>query len=502
MKFPVLKNPFVLLAVGLAANVWYAAIYLPAQARKEWETAREELLARGEKLSPADFAAPQVEDEMNFFADPLWQELFDREAVTNMGVTHHKSRKPEGMWKISVLRRPIEGEERKTLEEKYPEFRPLGEDKNRYELLRRHWAKAGKAGDTERASQFVLEALAPSEPVITRLRELGTRADAYYPLEYGEGAMMRVEHLPLLLSASQWLGLHQSVLLSQGRSDEAFGDAQLLFRLAEALNREQTFLVVLGEMSIIKMGLMAVNRGIRKHAWTEHDLLEFDRKLAKIDVPARLAAGLRAERALTAESTFLLLEKEGLEALASLREKGEGLGYKEVLVRPVFGFYRIYWMPADKIFYVRAIQKWVEALDEAPDRGLRDEFFPDFLEEYFEANRSAWAKVRRLQSKLMLSSLTGSFSRAAHLQVGVLQTRVAIALERHRINSGGYPERLEALVPEFLPALPLDPVTLSPFHYRRENSEKFLLWSVGWDEVDENGKIGKERVEGDWVWGQ
>ena len=500
MTFSFLKSPFVILVVALAANVLFAAFYLPAQARKQWETVREELLARGEKLEMEDFAVQYVEDERNFFADPLWRELSNREAVTHNGVTYHKSRTKAEEWKISVLSKRIEGEEKTALEAKYPEFQPLGDEVHRYKLLSKFWEKARREGNTQRAAEFVLEVLAPAAPVIARLRELGGRPDAYYPLEYGEGAMMSVEHLLPLLSASQWLDLHESVLLSQGRSGEAFDDVQLLFRLAGALNREQVIIVVLTEINILKTGLAAVNRGIKTHAWNEDQLLEFDKMLAKIDVAARLAGGLRAERAVMLE--FLpLIEKQVWETVSSLRGPEEKTADKKVLMRPILGLYPVYWMPADKAFYAQAIQKWAEALDEAPRKGLRAEFFPDPLEAA-QANRSGWSKVQFLLSHLMLRSLSGIFFLGAHLQADVLQTRVAIALERFRIKNGDYPDELSALVPEFLPVLPVDPVTMGPFHYVREQDEKFRLWSVGWNETDEGGKAGKKRTEADWVWGQ
>ena len=42
-----------------------------------------------------------------------------------------------------------------------------------------------------------------------------------------------------------------------------------------------------------------------------------------------------------------------------------------------------------------------------------------------------------------------------------------LALKLYRSQTGNYPERLEALVPELLPALPLDPETGEAFPYTR-----------------------------------
>jgi len=65
-----------------------------------------------------------------------------------------------------------------------------------------------------------------------------------------------------------------------------------------------------------------------------------------------------------------------------------------------------------------------------------------------------------------------------------------------------YLESIEALVPDYFETLPLDIITLQPMRYRRVQPDEFLLWSVGWDEIDEGGQPGKKRLDGDWVWGE
>jgi hypothetical protein len=43
-------------------------------------------------------------------------------------------------------------------------------------------------------------------------------------------------------------------------------------------------------------------------------------------------------------------------------------------------------------------------------------------------------------------------------------------------------------------------------HYRRSFEGKFLLYSVGWNETDDDGQVGLQKngmfdnSKGDWVW--
>jgi len=90
-------------------------------------------------------------------------------------------------------------------------------------------------------------------------------------------------------------------------------------------------------------------------------------------------------------------------------------------------------------------------------------------------------------------------------------TVTAIALKRHQLRHGNLPPDLAALVPEFLPAVPRDPVNAQPLHYKLNSDGTFLLYSVGEDAEDNDGdpkpaeaKTKSTSWQGgrDWVWPQ
>ena len=90
----------------------------------------------------------------------------------------------------------------------------------------------------------------------------------------------------------------------------------------------------------------------------------------------------------------------------------------------------------------------------------------------------------------------------------------AIALRRYQIKYNHYPTSLAALVPEFLSAIPLDPVNGGPLHYHVNTDGTFLLYSVGENGQDDGGNphLKKDpkspslswlnRDALDWVWPQ
>ncbi|MBI3463711.1 MAG: hypothetical protein HY000_11740 [Planctomycetes bacterium] len=74
----------------------------------------------------------------------------------------------------------------------------------------------------------------------------------------------------------------------------------------------------------------------------------------------------------------------------------------------------------------------------------------------------------------------------------------ALGVERYRRRHGRLPERLEDVVPEFLPAVPEDPFTGQPLRYAIEDGG-FVVYSVGPDGVDDRGqetKPGQPEVAG------
>jgi hypothetical protein len=103
-----------------------------------------------------------------------------------------------------------------------------------------------------------------------------------------------------------------------------------------------------------------------------------------------------------------------------------------------------------------------------------------------------------------------NFNRAcqtiARTQTLVNEAEVACALERYRAVHGGFPEILDALVPNLIQKLPVDLIGGQPLHYRTKGSDNFLLYSVGWNETDDGGVFARKENgnvdpdKGDWVW--
>ena len=63
-----------------------------------------------------------------------------------------------------------------------------------------------------------------------------------------------------------------------------------------------------------------------------------------------------------------------------------------------------------------------------------------------------------------------------------------IALQEFQTEHGELPERLEQLVPEYLPAVPQDPFAGKPLTYHLDSPDSYRLYSIGRDRVDDGGR--------------
>jgi len=90
---------------------------------------------------------------------------------------------------------------------------------------------------------------------------------------------------------------------------------------------------------------------------------------------------------------------------------------------------------------------------------------------------------------LLLSSCSGTQREADFAPVRLAATRALLAIAAYRAEKGALPDSLEALVPAYLEALPLDPYTGKSFLY---SASKMILYSTGADEFDSRGSTEAE----------
>jgi hypothetical protein len=281
--------------------------------------------------------------------------------------------------------------------------------------------------------------------------------------------------------------------LRAGHPDEALEDLRTCFRIAQHLESEPNLLSALLRSAILNIAMQLVWEGTEEHLWQVSHLAVIQADLSKIDLLRTEIAAWQGER-----QTFITHQVAMAENLPWPKAMTEGVDRR---VR--FGALGRGWVYRNLLEYSKFLTHLIDVQDPAAHR-----VFPS---KYIEPEQ--WSARYRFRLDLVLAriavpALGGQVIRFAKLQALLDEGAAVCALERHRLDKGQYPERLEALVPAYLPVLPHDLVTGGPLHYARQG-DAFTLYQVGWDGKDDGGTVawvgaGKDRkldpAKGDWVW--
>jgi hypothetical protein len=264
-----------------------------------------------------------------------------------------------------------------------------------------------------------------------------------------------------------------------GETQKAWEDLTLLRDLPRLIECQGKFITMEGAWMVrgcVAHSLIVVAKGLEMHAWSEPQLAALQSWLRDTDLISRFADGLRCGRAL----------------LISAMESG-------ALIRAQFA--------------AGGPRRWMAILQWLAPRGANYEW--------------SSGKIRDWQTMIEVLCSTNdvvdpgeasaAFARWKRAQEGlpallwdqtiVNEGQIACALERYRLAHGEYPEKLEALAPQFITRLPHDIINGQPLNYRRTESGSFLLYSVGWNGTDDAGQTSSNLKQpekfksGDWIWG-
>jgi hypothetical protein len=112
---------------------------------------------------------------------------------------------------------------------------------------------------------------------------------------------------------------------------------------------------------------------------------------------------------------------------------------------------------------------------------------PESLEGEIQRLEDGVSRFRRAPLLVFLPALGRVQPGHDRARLGRDSALAAIALARHRLRNGTFPDTLDTLVPDLLPALPIDPHSGDPLRYELRDGQP-TLWSVGENGVDDGGE--------------
>jgi hypothetical protein len=105
---------------------------------------------------------------------------------------------------------------------------------------------------------------------------------------------------------------------------------------------------------------------------------------------------------------------------------------------------------------------------------------------------------------LLVPEFPSIFLKEASIEAVMLTAKAGLSCKIYKIKTGRYPGNLEALVPDILSEVPIDPFTGKPLMYKIENGE-LLIYSLGSNRKDDGGRSSPMtqlimEKDDDWAW--
>jgi hypothetical protein len=284
----------------------------------------------------------------------------------------------------------------------------------------------------------------------------------------------------------QTLGARAQCHLLLGQPGEALSDLTLMHDFSHRILEEykpMTLLATMINVAVRGLYVQQIAEGLRLHAWRESELAALEEQLKTIDVVPPVKQAFVMEDT----STFRTLESVPSAGLVKRSFLGglcpRGWGYEHIVARVQLDFARLASIDtASQVIFADKV-KAADQKSQAIEKGWW-----------------AYTFVGRLDPSPFLVVC----KRTAYTQTKVNQAVVACALERYHLALGKYPENLDALLPKFLDKIPHDVIGGQPPHYSRAADGTFILYSIGWNGLDNGGVRSQslQAVDGNWVWSE
>ena len=273
--------------------------------------------------------------------------------------------------------------------------------------------------------------------------------------------------LPLIeiRKAAQWLAWAIAIELDRSRPGSALTNVLSLLDLAHCYEQEGTLVSQMIRVAVAGLAFAASWEALQVPGWTDAELAELQHSWEELSLGRAIEFSLQMERA-TALTYF---------------ENGRHGDTNAIgLIAPVSsfaeGFYAPLWQmtlsKGDELHYLRTIQSFLDALRVGREKQSSMEF-----QRNLDPNEGLFTRYRFPMSGALRPNIGKALKRWLRTETERQLVLAAIGVERFRLRHGRYPESLSQLVPEILPAVPVDFGDGQPIRYEREGNG-FRLWSV------------------------
>jgi hypothetical protein len=449
-----LKLRFKILLVLVFLSILGAIVLLPHDGyRREVEAYKQQLIARGEKLTIAELAPPPYTNESN-----------GAKAFLDLVASY---RAPYQL--VTAARSVVPG--------------------------------LAQIGFTNQTADLTSN-YAYNCQFMAQVRNMLDTSDINFNLDYSD-LNASASYLSRLKSSGSLAHLTTMQALHAGDFTEARADLLAAVHII-CLSNDPSIISGLVRTGMAQAAICMTWEALQTNAWTDPQLAELQNAWQKLDLFSNVPASLVLDRA--------YMIKELADDRQSFRMYLNGLGMrpitttfsakppkngpldrfqgslKNAITRVDFWRWKNSWSYAEELSF---LQEATNALGLAAQVNATGAFVPAFSRYQQQLDVIAgW--YPDATNHFLLSTPTGdSFGRTLkRFAIAENAHRLcvtAIALKRYRLQHGAYPEKLDELVPDLLSSVLIDFMDGKPLRYGLRPDGDYILYSVGEDGVDDGG---------------
>jgi hypothetical protein len=443
-------------------------------AERAWKAYRREAVAKGVKLSLADYDTPAIPDEENFAAVPFFRNLFT--SADAVAQTEKRLTLPQVDWAKKKKAAPSDLERWQTA-----------------------FVKAGWiTSSTSDPALDVLAAMERKEKVLSQVRLACTRPKTRWPLDWDQMLTGDPPMIKTLYKAESMFSLRAKAFLALGRTDEAQKEILNIIRMANSLNGLPTRWPGYCRQRLLESALALATEGVRGNQWSAAQRKVLSEAMNAGNELEYSKASMDGERCIINSYFEKLMPRDSTTFVPLL---GQMYGFGRFQFDSVLRVAPRGWIRRAQVEYNRQVDADLNHIE--PRRELIDPALGEHGSEFTfpRAKLFSFRPAKRLAA--IATVIPYFYLRPAATHTRIRQFPVLCALADYHEVHGEFPLALNQLAPEFLDVVPHDVMDGQPMRYRRLENGGCLVWSIGHDRIDHGGeKAAQSRswANGpDWV---
>jgi type II secretory pathway pseudopilin PulG len=346
-------------------------------------------------------------------------------------------------------------------------------DQRRWEIVALKFPQRKDTFTTEQL-ELIAGYCAMNSNALAQAREAVKLPRCRYPIDLSWGAATLLPHLAKLKELSR-LAVYQSLL----DTNTYVPDISTIIGMARTLDTEPVIVSKMVRISMLTMAKTALERCLNNGTLEDADLNHLGQMFTEAAKTNQVANGLIGERA--AFMRYFRMSFAEIKKLAnesdetSSEQSGPPLPGPQPFFFKLTGFFE-----RDLRFYLQGMETNISLATTFPKN---ISVITNVDEQISQTSQHNYY----ILSAMLLPALGNAIVKEANNLAQVRTAQAALAVERFRLAHGKLPEKLDELVPQFLPTVPADPFEGQSLRYHRL-AKGYVIYSVGSDGHDDGGR--------------